>query len=109
MKIYTPVLSVLEEAHRDGMVKGLDAVLERSNELAPEFSGDLKVSGQIDVEDLTGRVSYDSPGYHYILDQHENLEFEHPNGGQAKFLETAAAEVDVTKYIADEVRQRFGG
>lgn len=106
MKFYTPVLSTLEQAAQDGLRDGMKAMLERSNELAPKDDLDLVKSGAVRVDDLTGQVSYSA--FHAPF-QHEDLEFVHPNGGQAKFLEQAADEVDVASYIAARTREDLGG
>lgn len=106
MKFYTPVLNEVESAARDGMHDGLKALLKRSNELAPKDDLDLVKSGAVRIDDLTGQVSYTAP---HAAWQHDNLEWEHENGGQAKFLEQATEEVDVAAFIALRTRERFGG
>lgn len=106
MKIFTPVLSVLEQAAQDGLRDGMGAMLDRSNELAPKDDLDLVDSGRVTIDDLTGQVSYTAL---HALWQHEDLDFVHEDGGQAKFLEQAAAEVDVAAYIAARTRGAFGG
>ncbi|MGD9607400.1 MAG: hypothetical protein AB7V10_07960 [Leucobacter sp.] len=110
MKMYVPILSALEQSIQTGMREGLEAVLEYSNELAPEDEGGIVEGGEVRVDDLTGQVSYKTKkGFPYEVLQHENLELQHPDGGQAKFLETAAAEIDVSEFIANQVRADFGG
>lgn len=109
MKFHIPILSTLEEAAQAGLSEGMEAMLERSNELAPELSGEMIDGGAVRIDDLTGQVSYKAIGYPYVVDQHENLELQHPNGGQAKFLETAADEVAVEKFIAARVRGVLDG
>jgi hypothetical protein len=68
-----------------------DIVLDltrRSKELAPLDTGDLRGSGFGEVEAMTnnviGTVSFNTP---YALIQHEDMSFNHPRGGQAKYLE----------------------
>ena len=109
MATYTPIASLYDKAIQAGLSEGMDAILERSNELAPEFEGELINSGETRVDDLTGQVSYKSIGYPYVVDQHENLELKHPRGGQAKFLETAAHEVDVQSILLKHVRGLSSG
>lgn len=105
MKMLKPILTTVEQGVQDGFKTGGKAMLARSRELSPEDEGDLKKQGFVVVDDMTLQVGYDS----FIARiQHENLEYEHDDG-QAKFLETAAAEVDVESYVADSIRARFGG
>ncbi|UOQ58557.1 hypothetical protein MUN78_06965 [Leucobacter allii] len=106
MKFYTPVLNEVEAAARDGLREGLGAMLERSNELAPKDDLDLVKSGAVRIDDLTGQVSYSAL---HAAWQHENLEWEHEDGGQAKFLEAAAEQVDVAAFVAARTRERLGG
>lgn len=73
------------------------ALLDASQPLVPVEEGVLKASGRV-VRDETGQaVTYgkddDGDGTHapsnqYAAIQHEDLTLNHPNGGQAKFLET---------------------
>lgn len=100
---YTPpkvnaveALSVAGELAIEGAGKVL---LDASQQLVPVETGALKASGQVTK---TGpheiAVSYgrdDHAGLNgtstseYAIPQHEHLENNHPNGGQAKYLEAA--------------------
>jgi hypothetical protein len=81
-------------------------------------------SGQVDIVDsksefVAYRVSYDTrrndeesqrDNYNYAVRIHEDLSLNHPNGGEAKFLENAYRE-NSDKYlqlIRDEIRQMLG-
>ncbi|MDJ1113235.1 hypothetical protein [Microbacterium dauci] len=97
MKMHVPILSAAEQGARDGVRKAVREILKRSNDLAPKDDEDLVKSGGIRMDDLTGQASYTAP---HALWQHENLDYEHADGGQAKFLETAALQVDVEAMIA---------
>jgi len=70
------VRSELKEVMKD--LKG------KSQDLAPVETGDLKGSAYTDLDDLQGEVGFTEP---YALRQHEELEYKHPKGGQAKYLE----------------------
>ena len=106
MKIHTPILSTVERAVQEGMRKAGEATLERARELSPTETGKSDESGFVAVDDLTTQVGFKS----FISRiQHENLEYQHPDGGQPKFLETAAAEIDVEQIIARSVREALGG
>lgn len=106
VKINTPILSTMEKAAVDGARAAGRAMLKRSNELAPRDDDDLIKSGGVRTDDLTVQVGYTALHARF---QHENLDYEHANGGQAKFLEAAADQVDVERFIADSVRKAFGG
>lgn len=86
----------LDEAAR----AGADVILDRSQELVPvegrpdthggtlAESGRVVTAGDVNVPGLAA-ITYDGP---YAAYQHEGIEFAHPHGGQAKFLETALNE-----------------
>lgn len=71
-----------------GVRQGLETVLAASNAIVPLDEGPLQRSGKVDVDEerLEGTVSYDTP---YAVIQHENLDYKHAPGRQAKYLETA--------------------
>ncbi len=78
-------------AMRKGSARGLqqagELVLEASNRLVPLEEGTLERSGRVTTNGQdTVAISYDTP---YAVRQHEDLSLRHPNGRQAKFLETA--------------------
>lgn len=106
MKIHTPILSLIEQAAQDGLREVAKAALRDSNERAPVEDGDLVKSGRVVVDDLTAQVSYSS---FYAPLQHENLDWKHPDGGEAKFLERAANAVDVEGIMAERARRVLDG
>ncbi|MDE5946337.1 MAG: hypothetical protein K2G63_03375 [Oscillospiraceae bacterium] len=97
---------------------------ERSALLAPVKTGDLRNNCNADINGVTifenqtaisvnilptlkavAEVGYSLP---YALRQHEELTFNHPKGGQAKFLEKPFNDneqkyIDILKSIPDEV------
>jgi hypothetical protein len=104
----TPILSLIESAVQDGLKEHAEAVLEDSNARAPKDTREMIESGFVDVDDLTVQVGYTD----FVAKiQHENLEFQHPNGGGPKFLENAAlaARSDLESTIGKHVRQVLGG
>ena len=105
MKIYTPVLSVVEKATQDGLREGGKALLKKARELSPTDTGASDKSGFVRIDDLTLQVGFTSLVSRL---QHENLDWQHENG-QAKFLEAAADQVDVASYVRDHVRKELGG
>lgn len=106
MKINLPLLSTVEKAAQDGLRAGGRALLARARELSPTDTGASDKSGFVAIDDLTLQVGFTS---HVSLMQHENLDFQHPGGGQAKFLETAAQEVDVLDHVWEHVAKALRG
>jgi hypothetical protein len=72
-----------------GLYEAGQYVLEEANRVAPEEEAILKASGVVDppnvqaVEDAV-TVSYDTP---YAVRQHEETEYRHAPGREAKWLE----------------------
>lgn len=66
-----------------------EIVMDESQKLVPVDTGDLKDSGYVTLPNSRGRIEtgYGGRAEAYALMQHEALDFAHPNGGQAKFLE----------------------
>ncbi|MBN0039386.1 hypothetical protein JN535_04250 [Cellulosimicrobium cellulans] len=117
MKFYLPILSTIEQAAQDGLRAAGDALLEESNSRAPENLGDLKEAGEVQVEDLTVAVTYQTPKraghknrYPYIARQHEDMTYEHEGGGP-KFLESAGQDMrgELAQILAAKIREELGG
>ena len=67
-------------------------IMTASKRLVPVETGILRASGQVAMPERNGRrisvtLSYGGAAEPYAIVQHESLDFKHPNGGQAKFLE----------------------
>lgn len=80
--------AVAAELYRDMVV-----VMAESQRIVPYDEGDLHDSGEVDRPEVGGgavsvSLHYGSSTVDYALRQHEDLTLNHPNGGQAKFLET---------------------
>lgn len=60
----------------------------RAVQRAPIQTGDLRGSADTRVKDNSGQVE-GLVGFssEYAIEQHENLTYNHPRGGEAKFLE----------------------
>lgn len=101
-----PILSIVEKAAQDAMKTTARQLLKRSNELAPRDDGDLIKSGKVIVDDLSVTVRYTAP---HAVFQHEHLDWEHEDGGSAKFLERASDEIDIGAAVAEAVRKELGG
>ncbi len=111
------VLAKVVAHTEDALAEGGQVVLDRSQELVPiegrpdTNGGTLAESGRVnrigsDYLPVVS-VSYDGP---YAVYQHEGLEFHHPTGGQAKFLELAMVEKSeqATAAIGTELRKVLG-
>ena len=71
----------------------------KSQRQAPIDTGDLRSSASTTVDVKTGNVKGEV-GFNeeYALDQHESLEYNHPRGGNAKYLEGPLKE-NQSRYI----------
>ena len=88
--------------------------LYRSNEYVPVDTGVLRSSGNIikakdEGNAIVGGVGYGGAASKYAVIVHENLNLNHPNGGQAKFLERATNEVIpfLSRVFAERLPQVF--
>lgn len=75
-----------------------EEVLYRSNEYVPVDKGTLRSSGNViraknEGNAVVGGVGYGGAASKYAVYVHENLNANHPKGGQAKYLERATDEV----------------
>ncbi|MGV9282118.1 minor capsid protein [Streptomyces sp. NPDC003730] len=96
----------LRAAAARGLVLAAEHVLAESLEIVPLDEGPLQNSGtaSVDEGDLTAAVSYDTP---YAARQHEELDYRHAPGRQAKYLEQPlnANRGQVQQLIAAELRR----
>lgn len=83
-------------------------VLSVSNSRVPLREGHLQNSGDtaVDRNDMRAYVSYNQP---YAVAQHENLDWKHAPGRQAKYLETALEEeaAQVRALLAQQLKELF--
>ena len=93
------IIDSLQKETKAALLKAAEDLKEESSAQAPIDKGDLRADCQIDSSklnsDLTVAVGY---SLDYAMEQHENLEYNHPNGGKAKFLEDPF-NANVEKYI----------
>lgn len=68
------------------------ATLSNARPLVPVKTGQLRDSGRIVHRGQETIVEFTAP---YAAEVHERTDIPHPNGGQAKFLETAAVAADL--------------
>ena len=79
--------AVAEASDRAALLAG-EHVLTESRRLVPIEEGTLERSGQVDTERQgsasVAAISYNTP---YAVRQHEEMDFRHDEGRQAKYLE----------------------
>lgn len=81
-----PVARELRAAAARGLLLGAEHVLAESLDVVPLDEGPLQNSGMTSVDEgtLTAVVSFDTP---YAVRQHEEMDYRHAPGRQAKYLE----------------------
>lgn len=72
------------EAAQAGLKDAAEHILAESQKLVPLEEATLARSGIADVQGLEASISYDTV---YAARQHEELDWQHGNGRQAKYLE----------------------
>lgn len=104
-------LRKVKKVTREGMTDVVLDGLSKSVQKAPVDMGDLRGSGYAKINNviiatgtnggiqthgqapeetkLVGEIGFNTP---YALIQHENLEFQHSNGGEAKYLEKTVSQ-----------------
>jgi hypothetical protein len=75
---------------------GGESLLAEAQQEAPVETGTLRRSGTVTESGDTVCVSFNTP---YAVRQHEELEWRHPLGGKAKYLE------DPFKRMRDKIRR----
>jgi hypothetical protein len=113
----TAIAAKVRDHVEDALAAGGQVILDRSQELVPlegrpdTHGGTLAESGRVN---RTGSdylpvvsVTYDGP---YAIYQHEGMEFHHPTGGSAKFLERAMVEKTdaAIEKMGDEIGKALG-
>ena len=80
------VTKKVESELKVGLAKAAEMVLTKSKEEVPVETGALLRSGTVNASEggTVQTISYNTP---YALAQHEGLDNNHPNGGNAKYLE----------------------
>lgn len=114
-EVMSKIASALEgapEMTADGI---RDVVLDigaRAADKAPVDTGALRDSMttaiEVNGDDITGEIRFTEK---YAAAQHEHVEYAHPQGGEAKYLEKAAIEKydQIAKKVADSFSALFGG
>ena len=90
-----------------GLRAAAEAVLDEARERTPVESGELQGNSGTAVSGDEAAIYYSAI---YAVYQHEGIGFNRPNGGQAKFLETAvnAKSGEVGQIIAQAIKNAVG-
>lgn len=67
-----------------GLERALEHTLGEAKKIVPLDEGTLERSGRVNVDGLDGAISFDTV---YAVRQHEELDWKHAPGRQAKYLE----------------------
>ncbi|MGW0550562.1 hypothetical protein [Streptomyces altiplanensis] len=68
----------------EGLQRALEHTLGEAKKLVPLEEGTLERSGQVNVDGLNGNITFDTV---YAVRQHEEMDWKHLPGRQAKYLE----------------------
>lgn len=79
-------IKVVSRSTREGLRDHMTEVLEVARANAPIETGELRESGQLYENPKSVRISFNAP---HAAIQHERLDYNHPQGGKAKYLEDA--------------------
>jgi hypothetical protein len=100
------VAGQMRAAAARGLLLGAEHVLTEAQNLVPLDEGALQNTGTASVDEgsLTAMVSYDTP---YAARQHEELDWRHASGRQAKYLEQPlnAERATVLDLVAAQMRR----
>lgn len=97
------VLDAITNAAQDGLMDCGADLQSKSVQEAPVDTGDLRANCAVKEKPLSVVVGYDLP---YAMKQHEELEYNHPKGGKAKYLEDPFNE-NADNYV-DRIKERAG-
>lgn len=102
------LLRNIESATKEAVEDVCLDLQSKSQQLAPIDTGDLRASASTEIQKhgtlIVGRVGFNES---YALKQHEELSYNHPRGGQAKYLETPLKdnEQKYINYISNKVKE----
>jgi len=79
-------IRVATRSMREGIHDIMQEVLERAVADAPVDTEELRNSGRLNINRASTSIIFDVP---HAAIQHERLDYNHPRGGKAKYLEDA--------------------
>lgn len=91
------------DAAERGLLMAGEHIARLADGKVPIRDHHLQESGTVTVAGTEAAVSYNTP---YAVIQHERLDFHHPKGGEAKYLEKALREgsTEAQDIIAGQIR-----
>ncbi len=95
----------IERAAANAALAGAELLGDEAVQRTPIDTGTLRASMKVTTDNRgQAAVSYNTP---YAARQHEELGYQHPGGGEAKFLENAvnATAAQVRAVVAEEIRK----
>ncbi|ADQ04404.1 hypothetical protein Calow_0836 [Caldicellulosiruptor owensensis OL] len=102
------VSKAVEQAVKAALQKCAADLQRKSAERAPIDTGDLRSNCSVSPLKREGAKFYHTVGYNlpYAIVQHERLDFRHPKGGEAKYLEKPFNENKslYERYIGEAIR-----
>ena len=99
------ITAEIEATARQALLEVASDLQQESSDQAPVDTGDLRGDAKVDkseLDDFIVRVGYGLP---YALRQHEEIGYNHPLGGKAKFLEDPFRK-NAQKYV-DHIGKRI--
>lgn len=112
MKNLTAVLEQVPELTAEGLNEAVMDIGARAAEKAPVDTSALRGSMTTDTvvyeDEAISEVRFNEK---YAAVQHERVDFKHPKGGEAKYLEKAALEKreQVREKVGESLNELFGG
>ena len=98
----------MQAAKQTGLRQAAEAVLDEARERTPVAeTGELQGNSGTVVSGDEAAIYYNAV---YAVYQHEGIGFNRPNGGQAKFLETAVIDKsgEVAQILAQAIKRGIG-
>lgn len=99
------IIRSLQQAAKAASLAAAEHLGDEAVQRTPVETGTLRASMKVTTDgEGTSAVSYNTP---YAARQHEEISWQHPGGGQAKYLENAitAAAPTMREAIATELRK----
>lgn len=100
----TEIADNIDDAIKDALQAGAELLKDEAVERTPVETATLRGTAKPSYDDGEAVVSYDTK---YARRQHEEIGWQHPGGGQAKFLESALIDNQdkIRDVIAEELRK----
>ena len=103
-------IQTIENAAKTGAIESMQQVLDKSQAIVPLDMTPLQKSGTLSEDGNKIYVSYgQGESAAYAIIQHENLQYRHAPGRQAKYLEQPfrTAQPTILQTIADRISEKL--